>query len=255
MKVIEMNNIGNILYGELIPDLKRTTLLVIINILTTLLLYLILIVGLGGLLPRIQFMAIQHWMFPGVVGFFAVIFAYNLPLHEAYSMTNNTGLIDQVHSSPLLTGHVYLIKSFIYLLKSTGHLLLSSAILLVISKPALNPGNLFLFWLYIIFGLIALNQLGIITGIISANVKVRGGMIILFFITLVLVSGVLVPSVQYPGIWKLIIGYFPLTALIEGGRELLLFGTLNNISGLIVLFTNILTIVIAYFVFKRRISG
>jgi ABC-type polysaccharide/polyol phosphate export permease len=255
VKVSEMNHIGNILLHELTPDGKRTPILVIINILTTLLLYLVLIVGMGNMLPRIQFVDIRQWMFPGAVGFFTLIFAFNLPLHEAYTMTNHTGLIDQVYSSPLLTGHVFMVKSVVYLLKSSAHLLLSSVVLLIIARPALHFGYLLLFWLYMIFSFIALNQLGIITGICSANLKIRTGMVILFFTTLVLGSGILIPADQYPGMWKALIGYFPLTAIIEGAREIVLYGTFDQISGLIVLFLNVLAIVISYFLFKRKISG
>ncbi|MBC8491126.1 MAG: ABC transporter permease [Candidatus Marinimicrobia bacterium] len=248
-----MNVILPILLTELKPG-KRTGIAVVINILATLTLYLVFVVGLGELIPRIQFTDIDIWLFPGIIGLFAIFMAFNLALQDTYRMFCETGLIDQINSSRLLTYQIYFIKSAIFLVESFGHLILSSITLWIVVGIRLNVGYLILFWLYYILGLILISQIGMLTGVISANIRLQRGLLNSLVIAVLLCSGVIVPSLRYPGMWSQIIQYFPTTAIIEGGRELLIFHSLNKIYLPYLIFIDMAIVGIGYTVFRRRLS-
>ncbi|MBU4444384.1 ABC transporter permease [bacterium] len=248
-----MNIILSILLTELKPG-KRLGIAVVINILATLLLYLVFVVGLGELIPRIQLTDVDIWMFPGIIGLFATFMAFNLALQDTYRIVCETGLIDQINSSRLLTYQVYLIKSVIFLVKSFGHLILSSITLWIVAGIRLNVGYLILFWFYYILGLILISQIGMLTGVISANIRLQRGLLNSLVIAVLFCSGVIVPSLRYPGIWSQIIQYFPTTVIIEGGRELLIFHSLNKIYLPYIIFIDMAIVGIGYTVFRRRLS-
>ena len=248
-----MNIILPILLTELKPG-KRTGVAVVINILATLTLYLVFVVGLGELIPRIQFTNIDIWLFPGIIGLFATFMAFNLALQDTYRMVCETGLIDQINSSRLLTYQVYFIRSAIFLVESLGHLILSSITLWIVAGIRLNVGYLILFWFYYILGLILISQIGMITGILSANIRLQRGLLNSLVIAVLLCSGAVVPSLRYPGIWSQIIQYFPITVIIEGGRELLIFHSLNKIYLPYLIFIDVAIVGIGYTVFRRRLS-
>ena len=248
-----MNIILPILLTELKPG-KRTGIAVVINILATLTLYLVFVVGLGELITRIQLTDIDIWMFPGIIGLFATFMAFNLALQDTYRMVCETGLIDQINSSRLLTYQVYFIKSVIFLVNSFGHMILSSVMLWIVAGIRLNVGYLILFWFYYILGLILISQVGMLTGILSANIRLQRGLLNSLVIAVLFCSGVIVPSLRYPGIWSQIIQYFPTNVIIEGGRELLIFHSLNKIYLLYLIFIDMIIVGIGYIVFRRRLS-
>ncbi|MBN2600840.1 MAG: ABC transporter permease [Candidatus Marinimicrobia bacterium] len=244
----------NILLSEIKPRPKRAGIAVAINILVTLLLYLVLMVGFGQLLPRIHLINLKDWMFPGIIGYIGAIIAFNLTLQDSFHTSSNVGLIDQIHSSPLLTYQIFMVKSLVNLLKSFGHLILSSITLLIISGIHIGFINLMLFWMYYIIGFIFINQFGSIAGIIATNLKIRSEFTLIFISILFLVCGVIVPSSQYPGILGQVVHYFPITILIEGGRDILVYNILSDINLIYVAVFSLLSYFIAYFTFKRWIS-
>lgn len=254
MKDIDMKHIISILMLELKPQPVRAGIAVLINILSTLLLYLLFIVGLGLLLPRIQFVDIQQWMTPGIIGFITGIIAFNIPLQDSFHYSQEIGLTDQILSSPLLCRQVYLVKSLIYWLKSAGHLLLSTLVLLIVGKCPVNFGFLVLFWLYYLLGLLSINQFGIMAGIISTNLKIRSEFTIIFIMIIFLVCGIIVPSFQYSGVAGTIIHYFPASILFEGGRDILVYHTIGTVNLIYLALLAIVSYFISYFLYKRRNS-
>ncbi|MDO9549161.1 MAG: ABC transporter permease [Candidatus Marinimicrobia bacterium] len=249
-----MRNFIDILLSEIKPKPKRASIAVVINILSTLLLYLVFMVGLGQLLPRILFIDLNDWMFPGIVGFISAIIAFNLALQDSFHTSRETGLIDQIHSSPLLTYQIYMLKSLVYLLKSFGHLFLSSIVLIIVSGVHVGFFNLLAFWLYFLVGLLFINQFGLIVGIVATNFKVRSEFIIIFVSVIFMACGVIMPSVQYPGILGQIIHYCPVTILIEGGRDILVYNTLGKFYMIYLLLFSILSYFAAFLTFKQWIS-
>jgi len=248
-----MNTMLPILLSELKPG-KRTGIAVVINILATLMLYLVFVVGLRELIPRIQLTDIDIWMFPGIIGLFATFMAFNLAMQDTYRMVCETGLIDQINSSSLLTRQVYFIKSVVFLVESFGHLILASITLWIVAGIRIDVGYLVLLWFYYILGLIFISQIGMLTGIISANIKLQRGLLNSLVVAVLLCSGVIVPSLRYPGIWSQIIQYFPTTIIIKGGRELLTFNKLNVIYLPYLFFIDMAIVGIGYTVFRRKLS-
>lgn len=249
-----MKNVVSILLSELKPKPVCASIGTLINILASLLLYLVLSIGLGLLLPRIQLIETELWMIPGIIGFITGIIAFNIALQDSFHYSYNPGLTDQLLSSPLLCRQVFLIKSLIYLSKSSGHLILSSLVLLIVSGLQLNFGWLILFWLYYIIGLISINQFGIMAGIITTNLKIRSEFTIIFVMIIFLVCGVIVPSHQYSGIVGQVIHWFPVTVLLEGGRDILIYHSIDKINLIYLALLAILVYFSAYFLYKRRNS-
>ncbi len=249
-----MKNFVNIVLSEIRPYPKQVTIAVMINILSTLLLYLVFMLGLGQLLPRILFINLNDWMFPGIVGFISVIIAFNLTLQDSFHTSREGSIIDQIHSSPLLTYQIYMIKSLVYLLKSFGHLFLSSIVLLIVSHVHVGFVNLFVFWLYFLVGLIFINQFGMIAGILATNIKIRSEFTIILVSVIFLACGAIIPSVQYSGILGQIIHYFPVSILIEGGRDILVYNTLSDVNMIYIVVFSLLSYFAAFLTFKRWIS-
>ena len=246
-----MKNFLEIILTEIKPKPFKVSSAILINILTSVLFYLVFITGLGQLLPRIHFIDIKLWIFPGLVAYIVSIIAFNLSLRDLYHQSLETGLIDQIHAAPLLTYQVYFIKSLIYLLKSAGHLLLTSLVLLIISSVPVSIFNLLLFYLYLILGLIFINQFGVIAGIVATKIKIRSEFAIIFIMALFMLCGVIIPSSEYPGIMAAIIRYFPVTVLFEGGRDLIVNGYISEIYLIYMAGFSIISYFIAFLIFRQ----
>ena len=251
MRIFEMENVFEIILSEIKPKSLRAGLAILTNILTTVLLYLVFITGLGQLLPRIQFINIGLWILPGIAAYIVSAVAFNLSLRDLYHYSFNSGLIDQIQSTPLLTYQVYFLKSLIILIKSGGHLILTSVVLLIISGVRVHFINLILFWLYLILGLIFISQFGVISGILAAKLKIRSEFVIIFVMALFMLCGVIVPSSEYPGLLGIMIRYFPVTVLFEGGRDLMLGGNISGIYLIYVAGFSIVSYFIAFFIFRQ----
>jgi len=250
-----MNPLQTILLTELKPFWKRAWIELLVNVLTTVILYIGFVIGLSSLIPRIQTVALHEWIFPGIVGFYAIIITFNLSLLEISKLSDKRGLLDQIYSTPLVAYQVYLVKSFVYLLRGIVYLIVSSLVLLLLAGKNIQFGWLILFWLYYVVGLIFIVQAGIITGFILTKSKLQHGMILMLFIAVLLCTGIIIPSSFYPGILNPIVKFFPTNVLIEGGRELLVFHKLSGVFSLyIIVFDSILT-GISYFIFRRRITN
>jgi len=250
-----MNPLQTILLTELKPFWKKAGIELLFNVLTVIILYIGFVIGLSSLIPRVQTVALSEWIFPGIIGFYAVIMTFNLSLQEINQLSNKRGLLDQVYSTPLVAYQVYIVKSLVYLIKGVAYLIVSSLVLFLLAGKNIQLGWLILFWLYYVVGLIFMVQTGIITGFILTKSKLQYGMILMLFIAILLCTGTIIPSSFYPGILNPIVKFFPTNVLIEGGRELLVFHKLNGVFSLyIVVFDSILT-GIGYFIFRRQITN
>jgi len=255
MKVFKMNPLQIILLTELKPFWKRAGIELLVSVLTIVILYIGFVIGLSSLIPKVQTVALREWFFPGIIGFYAIIMTFNLSLQEINQLSNKRGLLDQVYSTPLVAYQVYFIKSLLYLLQGVAYLIVSSLFLFLLAGKNIQLGWLILFWLYYVVGLIFIVQTGIITGFILTKSKLQHGMILMLFIAVLLCTGTIIPSSFYPGIFNLIVKFFPTNVLIEGGRELLVFHKIDGVFSLyIIVFDSILT-GIGYFIFRRQITN
>jgi ABC-type polysaccharide/polyol phosphate export permease len=250
-----MNPLQTILLAELKPFWKKMGIELLVNVLTIIILFIGFVIGLSNLIPRIQMVALREWIFPGIIGFYAIIMTFNLSLQETNKLSNKRGLLDQVYSTPLVAHQVYFIKSLVYLLQGVAYLIVSSLVLLLLAGKNIQFGWLILFWLYYVVGLIFITYTGIITGFILTKSRLQHGMILMLFIAVLLCTGTIIPSSFYPGILNPIVKFFPTNILIEGGRELLVFHRLSGVFSLYIIVFDSILAGIGYFIFRRQITN
>jgi ABC-type polysaccharide/polyol phosphate export permease len=255
MKVYKMNPLQTILLVELKPFWKKAGVELLVNILTTVILYIGFVIGLGCLIPQIQTMPFRVWIFQGIIGFYAIIITFNLSLLETSKLSDKQGLLDQIYSTPLVAYQVYLVKSFGYLIQGIAYLIVSSLVLFLLAGKNIQFSWLILFWLYYAIGLIFVAQTGIIAGITLTKIKLRQGIILMLLIAILFCTGTIVPSTVFPGILNPIVKFFPTNVLIEGGRELLVFHKLSGIFGLYIVLLDSVLFGIGYFIFRRWLTN
>ncbi len=249
-----MNSICLLINNELKPIRKKVLSGLVINLLGVFLFYLVFIVGLSTLLPRINFIDTSQYMFPGIIAFISGIIAYGLSSVNTWKMLNVPGVMDQIRTSNLSLWQIHLSKSITYVIKTLIHTVLPSIFLYIMIGFSLPFAYILFFWIYLIFGVFFILQIGIMIGTLIVNQRTH--FLIIFFIVfpLFLLSGMIVPINYFPEIFSKIIYYFPTTAVIEGGRELFINHYFNFLYFLYLIVLDIITYFVSYLIFKRKLE-
>ena len=249
-----MNSICLLIREELKSTARNTVKIILLNLMGTFFLYVAFIAGLGLLLPRINFTDISQYMFPGVVSFFVAIFSFGLSSFNVHKMINASGLMVQLRTTALNPFQIHLGKSLSFVLKGLVNAILSGLFLLVLTGFFVQVEYLVLYFVFITIGIVFVVQLGIIFGTIVKKQTFLIYILLFIVIPLFLLSGMITPSNYYPGIAKQIIYYLPSTAIIEGGRELLLNHSFNNLYIIYIIVLDVITFIVAFFVFRRNLE-
>jgi len=248
-----MNSICLLINNELKPTTKNVLSGLVINLIGVFLLYLIFIVGLSTLLPRINFINTSQYMFPGIIAFISGIVAYGLSSVNTWKMLNVSGLMDQIRTSNISPWQIHLSKSITYIIKTLIHTVLSSIFLYIIIGFSVSFSWIIFFLVYLIFGVFFILQIGIIVGTLIVNPRTHFLIVLFIVVPVFLLSGMIVPTNYFPEILSQIICYFPTSAVVEGGRELLINHSLNLFYFLFLIGLGIVTYFVSYFIFKRKL--
>jgi len=248
-----MNSICLLINNELKTTTKKVLSGLVINLIGVFLLYLIFIVGLSTLLPRINFIDTSQYMFAGIIAFISGIVAYGLSSVNTWEMLNVSGLMDQIRTSNISPWQIHLSKSIAYVIKTLIYTVLSSIFLYIMIGFSLPFSYILFFWVYLIFGVFFILQIGIIVGTLIFNQRTHILIIIFIVIPLFLLSGMIVPTSYYPKVFSQIIYYIPTTGIIEGGRVLFISHSVDIFYFLYLIGLGIVTYFVSYSFFKRKL--
>ena len=249
-----MNPIWLLICEEFKSTTRNVVTVILLNLLGTFLLYVAFISGLKMLLPRINFVDISHYMVPGIVSFLVATLVFGLSSLDIWRMTNLSGLIEQLRTTTLTLFQIHLGKSLSYILKGLIHAIISGIFLLILTGFSIQFEYMFFYFIFFTVGIIFIIQLGIIFGVIIKKQTSLIYITVLIVCPLFLLSGLIVPSNYYPEVAKQVICCLPTTAIIEGGRELLLNHSLNYIYIIYIVIFDILTFIVSFFVFRRNME-
>ena len=249
-----MNSICLLINNELKPTTKKVLSVLFINLVGVFLFYLVFILGLNTLLPRINFISTSQYMFPGIIAFISGVIAYGLSSVNTWKMLNVSGLMDQIRTSNLSLWQIHLSKSISFVIETIIHMVLSSIFLYIVIGFSLPFAYILFFWVYLIFGVFFIIQIGIIVSTLIVNQTTHFLIIIFIVIPLFLLSGMIIPTSYYPEVFSQIIYYIPTTAIIEGGRELFINHSLNLFYFLYLIGLGIVTYFVSYSIFKRKLE-
>lgn len=249
-----MNSILTILKTELKPNTRSVITMVLSNFIIILLLYTAFNNGLAQLVPRIGFMEAPRFLFVSIMALFGIVYGIVHPYRQVQYLVNGSGLIDQIVASHFRIDQIYCGKSLVYLSATMEHILLGSIFLAVLMGFPFNLLNFILFLLYMILAVSLLVQIGMICGLVLGNQQEYLPLFILITLALLSCSGFFLSVESLPRFAQYIFVYFPFTANIAGGRDILLHRSIDPIHLIELLVLTPLAALIGYQLLRRKLS-
>ncbi len=250
-----MDNLGLFLRKACRPRPQRILILLGYNLIATLLSFIVLGVGLSHWIPKINYTDALVFWYPGIISFWGIIFAWGIAGERTYQVVHATRTISQIRISPLSTSTIYFGELLSFGLEALAHVLLSSLVLLILIGGQLNFFFLLQFWVYMALIIYIFVQAGIIAGIKLPRRESFFMLSIALIAPLLLISGVLFPTHIYTGVWDNLFYYFPLTVMVEGARELLVYHSYNFIYLIYIFLLDGLVTLLCYFLFKKSLHA
>ncbi|MFH1212976.1 MAG: ABC transporter permease [Candidatus Neomarinimicrobiota bacterium] len=247
-----MNFITLLIKNEYRWNYKKILIGLFFNIVGTGLLYAAFVPCLGKILPRIDYLELTQYMFPGIIIFLNAMLALGLTSsHTARFFWNGTGDYHRTAglAIPWLYGSYLVLFGTLLLI----HLMISSFTLAILSGFSLQTGALLAFWAYSLLGLILFIQIGILIGL-SPDQRNHFYWIILVILPVFLMSGMITPTHYLTGFARLCQSVMPSAILIEGGRSILAHGSLNIFNVFYLLILNIFFFIGVLYLFKRKLQ-
>jgi ABC-type multidrug transport system permease subunit len=230
---------------------RRLILGLLFNVVATVLLYLFFSSGLGKILPRINYYAIDQFVFPTIIGFINAMIALGLPcLAVSRYLEISQGDLQRLPGAS--ASQIYSGFCVNHILIIGLNLVVSTLILAIISGQFPEFGLLILFWLYSILALSVFIQIGFLIGL-QADRRNHFYWILLIFTPLLLLSGMIVPTHFYTGPMYYFLSVLPSTALIEGGRMIILKQPFNILYVFGLLLMNIFLFIGVVYIFTRKL--
>lgn len=247
-----MNLIKLMIRSEFRLNYRRIILGLIFNIIGTALLYAAFIPCLGKILPRIDYLELDQFIFPAIIGLLNAMLALGLTSSSIqrhfkntrgdYQRLAGTG-ITQIYSGFLVNyGLILLI-----------HLVVSTLTLAAFAGYIPGFGTLLLFWAFVMLSLVFFIQIGILIGL-DSDQRDHFYWIFLVILPVFLMSGMIVPSHFHDGITRFILSGLPSTALIEGGRDILMHQPFNILYVFYLLVLNVFVFIGVLYFFKGKMN-
>lgn len=227
MKVTNTNQVLLLIKDELKLSPKKIITELIFVTAGTLILYLAFITGFKKLIPVIGSVETAKFMFASVTTFLPAIATFFLSTFHTWNFVNRKELFEQIRASNLFYWQTHLYKSIYFAIHSTIYVITSSLLVFILVNFSINFLNILLFWIYYILCSIFVIQLGILIGIFVQDKKYITYIFSFIVLPLFIASGTIVSTEFYPKIIDKIIYYLPTTAIIEGGRKLIIDGSFN----------------------------
>jgi len=215
--------------------------------------YVVLGRGLLHWIPKINYTSAMVFWYPGIVSFWGIMFAWGIAGERTYQAVHATKTISQIRISPLSTITIYFGEVLAYELEALAHVLLSSLLLLILIGGQLNFLFLLQYWIYMGLVIFVFVQLGIIAGIKLPRRESFFMLSMALLAPLLLLTGVLFPTHIFAGVWDNIFYYFPLTVMVEGGRQLLVYHSYNFIYLIYIIILDGLVTLLGYYLFKKTL--
>ncbi|HPC35443.1 MAG TPA: ABC transporter permease [Candidatus Marinimicrobia bacterium] len=240
------------LKNELRLDFHKILLGLFFNIIGTGLVYFALVTGLGRILPRIDYLEVDKFLFSSIIGFTSGLLALGLASsYVTRYLQDSRGDYQRLAGMPVsqIYGN-FLIRLWLILIL---HLLITTLTVLVLSGFFPGLGRLLLFWVFAVLPLGIFIQLGMVIGLLEDR-RNQFYWIFLILVPLFLMSGMIVPTHLQPGFLGQLIAALPSTAFIEGGRFILLHQPFELLIILYLFVLNILLFIGGVFFFRRKLQ-
>jgi len=224
----------------------------IFNVMGTGLAYLALSFNLGKILPRIDYIDLDKFMFTSIISWLNTMLALGLTANYVFRyFKESRGDFQRLAGTPVVQIYsAFLIRSAVILI---FHLIVSSLILAVFSGYLPEFERLLIFWIYALLALIFFIQLGIMIGM-GKDQRTQFYWIFLVILPLFLLSGMIIPTHFHDGYLRYFLIILPSTVLIEGGRRILLNQLFNILNPLYLLGLNIFMFIGGLYFFKRKLQ-
>lgn len=224
----------------------------IFNIIGTGLMYLVFVYSLNKILPRIDYIDLDKFMFSSIIGWLNAMLAVGLTSNYIFRyFKDSRGDYQRLAGTPISRVYIgFLARSLVVLII---HLIVSSLVLAALARYFPGFEQLLIFWAYALLALIFFIQVGIVIGM-GRDQRTQFYWIFLIILPLFLMSGMIIPTHYYEGYLRHILMAFPSTVLIEGGRSILLKQPFNIVNILYLLGLNIFLFIGALYFFKRKLQ-
>jgi len=247
-----MNLIRLMLRNELRLNFKRIISGLLFTIIGTVLMYLFLVPGLGKILPRLDLIELNMFMFSSVIAFVTSLTAVGIAsswTNRYFSDTHGDyqriagSVISQIYGGALTC--LGLITFF--------YLIISTLILATLIGYIPGFGTLLLFWIYGLPAMLVFLQIGILIGL-DNNQRNHFFWMVLVIVPLFLMSGMLIPSHYFNEFGRIVLSALPSTAYVEGGRSILLHQSLAILNVFYLVILNVFLFIGVLYFFKRKLN-
>jgi len=249
-----MNLVMTIIQTELSIKPKRLILATLFNIIGTVLFYTVLAKGFGLLNLQNQMAPMPESLFTGIIGLIAAWTAFELPTMRTWTLVSHTGIIDLLRMGRYHFWQLYLGKSIAYWIEVQYHIIIASLVLYALIGFSIHPVFLPLYWIYLMAGSIFLVHLGFLCGVLITHGEWHCYIWLWLLTPIVLMSGVMTMPSLLDGWFKYVVLALPTTALIAGGRSLVVSQSLNLIWVLQLVAADILFGMFSYYFIRRKLQ-
>jgi len=227
---------------------------ILLNLIFSLLIWYSLIVAAGEIVPRILFMDSGAYFYIGIVTMISAILAYGLAAVRFRNAVFMTGRMEQIRTGSMMFWQIYFGISLAAMIKVIIHVLLFSIVLLLLTGAGFSSGWFILYLFFQLLVIFLFVQAGFLTAIFLLDQEVYL-LVVMFLITpLFLLSGALFPVIFANPTIEYIVKWNPFTAILAGGRELLLYNQINwAYTGYVTGLTLVLYFT-SYYLIKRKLT-
>lgn len=217
-------------------------------------LYLAFGIGLKGYINEVDGIPYSLFIAPGLISMTAVNSAFNESAWSMWFHRRVQHTIEEYRVAPITVYDIVIGKIISGFTQGVIKGMAVGVVIFILTPFRFPPSNLFVYLLYIFLGSIIFSCVGTICGTTIDKPENIGRIEAVVIIPLVFMSGVFFPLSSYPPAVLPAITALPTTAIFDGARESLLYGTLSPGYMTLLAITAIAIFVIAVYTFNRKIE-
>ncbi len=217
-------------------------------------LYLAFGIGLKGYIADVQGIPYAIFIAPGLVSMTAVNAAFDESAWSMWFHRKVQRTIEEYRVNPLTVYDIVIGKIFSGFSNGAIKGIAVALVILVITPFRFPMAHLLTYLFFIMFGSMIFSCLGTICGTLIDKPENIGRVQGVVIVPLIFMSGIFFPLTSYPARILPFIKALPTTAIFEGARQSLLFGTMGAGYAFTSILTAIIAFVLAVVVFDKKIA-
>ncbi len=217
-------------------------------------LYLAFGVGLKGYIADVEGIPYSIFIAPGLISMTAVNAAFDESAWSMWFHRKVQRTIEEYRVNPITVYDIVIGKILCGFSHGAIKGVAVALVIFLLTPFRFQPAHVLTYLFCIFFGSMAFSCLGTICGTIIDKPENIGRMQGVIIVPLIFMSGIFFPLSSYPHAILPFIKALPTTAIFEGARLALLFGTMGTAYAFTIVLTAAVSFVLAVIIFDKKIE-